>query len=42
MWESDPGEEMVTILMTTNLWESPAPPRVFADFWTAAYSAIDD
>ncbi|MGA7910242.1 MAG: serine hydrolase domain-containing protein [Candidatus Dormiibacterota bacterium] len=42
MWESDPREEMITILLTSKLWESPTPPPVFADFWTLAYSAIDD
>jgi hypothetical protein len=42
MWESDPREEMVTILLTSKLWESPSPPPVFADFWTQAYAAIDD
>jgi hypothetical protein len=42
MWESDPREEMVTILLTSKLWESPTPPPVFADFWTQAYAAIDD
>ena len=42
MWESDPREEMITILLTSKLWESPTPPPVFADFWTQAYSAIDD
>ena len=39
---SDPAEEMVAILMTQRLMESPQPPRVFVDFWTSAYQAIDD
>ena len=39
---SDPAEEMVGILMTQRLMESPQPPRVFVDFWTSAYQAIDD
>ena len=41
-WYSDPAEEMVTILMTQVNWTSPNPPTVFRDFWTLAYTAIDD
>jgi CubicO group peptidase (beta-lactamase class C family) len=41
-WRSDPGEDMVTILLTQASWTSPAPPRVSRDFWTAACQAIDD
>jgi hypothetical protein len=33
---------MVAILMTQRLWTSPRPPRVYLDFWTSAYQAIDD
>jgi CubicO group peptidase (beta-lactamase class C family) len=39
---SDPREDMVGILMTQRLMESPEPPRVFVDFWSAVYQAIDD
>jgi CubicO group peptidase (beta-lactamase class C family) len=39
---SDPAEELVGILMTQRLMESPQAPRVFVDFWTSAYQAIDD
>jgi CubicO group peptidase (beta-lactamase class C family) len=39
---SDPTEDMVGILMTQRLMESPQPPPVFVDFWTSAYQAIDD
>jgi CubicO group peptidase (beta-lactamase class C family) len=39
---SDPVEDMVGILMTQRLMESPQPPGVFLDFWTSAYQAIDD
>jgi CubicO group peptidase (beta-lactamase class C family) len=39
---SDPKEDMVGILMTQRLMDSPQPPRVFVDFWTSAYQAIDD
>jgi hypothetical protein len=38
----DPAEDMVGILMTQRMMESPVPPRVFRDFWTAAYQAIDE
>ena len=38
----DPAEDMVGILMTQRMMESPEPPRVFRDFWTSAYQAIDD
>jgi CubicO group peptidase (beta-lactamase class C family) len=38
----DPIEDMVGILMTTRMMEAPQPPRVFTDFWTSAYQAIDD
>ena len=29
-------------VMTQRLMDSPEPPRVFLDFWTSAYQAIDD
>ena len=38
----DPAEDMVGILMTQRMMEQPQPPRVFRDFWTAAYQAFDD
>ncbi len=41
-WYSDPHEDMVTILMTNQFWNSPTPPNVCLDFWTSAYQAIDD
>ena len=41
-WYSDPGEEMVTILMTQAAFTSPDPPGIVRDFWTSAYQAIDD
>jgi CubicO group peptidase (beta-lactamase class C family) len=41
-WYSDPGEDLVTILMTQRAWTSPSPPNVCLDFWTSAYQAIDD
>jgi len=39
---SDPAEDMVGILMTQQMMDSPQPPRVFTDFWTGAYGAIDN
>jgi CubicO group peptidase (beta-lactamase class C family) len=41
-WYSDPKENMVAILMTQRLWDSPSAPAVYLDFWTSAYQAIDD
>src|SRR5262245_12902730 len=32
-WCSDPSEDMVGILMTQRLWDSPKPPAVYLDFW---------
>jgi len=40
-WASDPGEDMVAILMTQRA-EFPLFSRVYRDFWTSAYQAIDD
>jgi CubicO group peptidase (beta-lactamase class C family) len=39
---SDPKEDLVAILMTQRLMDSPDPPGVFRDFWTSTYQAIDD
>jgi len=39
---ADPAEEMITILFTQTAMTSPKPPRVFTDFLTSAYAAIDD
>jgi CubicO group peptidase (beta-lactamase class C family) len=41
-WYVDPEEELVGILMTQRVWDSPSPPGVLLDFWTSAYGAIDD
>lgn len=37
----DPAEGMIGILFTQRLMDSPQPPRVFTDFWTLAYSAME-
>jgi CubicO group peptidase (beta-lactamase class C family) len=39
---SDPAEALIGVLLTQRLMDSPQPPRVFVDFWTSAYQAIDD
>ena len=39
---SDPQEDLVGILMTQRLMDSPEPPHVVLDFWTSVYQAIDD
>ena len=42
IWRNDPGEQMITILLTNAAWSSPRPPNIAADFLTAAYAAIVD
>lgn len=37
----DPAEGLIGILLTQRLMDSPQPPRVFTDFWTQAYSAME-
>ena len=39
---SDPKEDLIGILLTQRMMDSPEPPHVFVDFWTSAYQAIDD
>jgi CubicO group peptidase (beta-lactamase class C family) len=41
-WNNDPAEDMIMILMTAQMWSSPVPPPVCADFLTLSYQAIDD
>ncbi|MCA1739531.1 MAG: beta-lactamase family protein [Actinobacteria bacterium] len=41
-WYVDPKEELIGILMTQRVWDTPSPPSVLLDFWTSAYRAIDD
>jgi CubicO group peptidase (beta-lactamase class C family) len=40
--QSDPGEDLVGILMTQRLMDSPQMPHAFLDFWTSVYQAIED
>ncbi|HET6474194.1 MAG TPA: serine hydrolase domain-containing protein [Pseudomonadales bacterium] len=39
---TDPAEDLIGVLMTQRMMDSPQWPRVFSDFWTSAYAAIDD
>jgi len=38
---TDPAEGMIGILFTQRLMDSPEPPKVFDDFWTLAYGAME-
>ena len=35
-------KDMVAMLMTQRVWDSPSPPGVYLDFWTSVYQAIGD
>ncbi len=39
---ADPAEDMIGILLTQRMMESPVPPRIYTDFFTTAYAAIND
>jgi CubicO group peptidase (beta-lactamase class C family) len=39
-WANDPVEDVVGVLLTNQMWDSPQPPAVAADFWTATYAAL--
>ena len=41
-WYIDPKEELIGILMTQRVWDSPGAPAVLLDFWTSVYAAMDD
>jgi CubicO group peptidase (beta-lactamase class C family) len=38
---NDPQEGMIGILFTQRMMDSPEPPKVFSDFWTLAYEAME-
>jgi CubicO group peptidase (beta-lactamase class C family) len=38
---TDPEQGMIGILFTQRMMESPEPPRIYNDFWTLAYSAME-
>jgi CubicO group peptidase (beta-lactamase class C family) len=37
---ADPAADLVGILLTQRLMDSPEPPAVFRDFWAGAYAAV--
>lgn len=37
----DPAQEMIGILFTQRMMDSPEAPKVFVDFWTLAYEAME-
>lgn len=37
----DPAEDLIGILFTQRMMDSPEPPKVFTDFWTLAYGAME-
>jgi CubicO group peptidase (beta-lactamase class C family) len=42
-WANDPSNGLVGVLLTTDAFTRPfPPPAVLQDFWTGAYSAIDN
>lgn len=42
-WANDPGERLVGIVLTTDMFTAAyPPPAVIGDFWTATYAALDD
>ncbi len=38
---NDPAEGVIGILFTQRMMDSPEPPKVFTDFWTLAYRALE-
>lgn len=38
---SDPANDLIGILLTQRLMDSPEPPPVFDDFWASAYRALE-
>ena len=38
---TDPEEGMIGILFTQRMMDSPEPARIYNDFWTLAYSAME-
>jgi CubicO group peptidase (beta-lactamase class C family) len=39
-WYSDPHRQLTGILLTQRVMDSPKPPRVFTDFWTALNKVV--
>jgi CubicO group peptidase (beta-lactamase class C family) len=42
VWYADPGEDLDLLLLTGCAKNVFTPPPIYRDFWTLAYSAIDD
>jgi CubicO group peptidase (beta-lactamase class C family) len=42
IWRNDPGERMITMLLTNASWTSPRPPDIASHFLAGAYAAIAD
>ena len=38
---TDPQKGMIGILFTQCMMDSPDPPKIFLDFWTLAYGAME-
>lgn len=38
---ADPTNHLIGVLLTQVMWDSPVPPPVLQDFWTAAYAAME-
>lgn len=38
---SDPTDDLIGILLTQRMMDSPEPPAVFKDFWTGVYRALE-
>ncbi len=41
-WMYNTGSDVLGVLMTQRLMDSPKAPALYLDFWTSAYQAIDD
>ncbi|WP_433967610.1 serine hydrolase domain-containing protein [Tunturiibacter gelidiferens] len=39
---SDPANDLIGILMTQRMMDSPEPPAVFTDFWAGAYRTLEE
>jgi CubicO group peptidase (beta-lactamase class C family) len=39
-WANDPEEDVVGVLLTSEMWSSPEPPPVCRDFWSGVHAAI--
>ena len=42
-WANDPGERLIGVILTTDMFTAAfPPPAVISDFWTCTYSALAD